>query len=54
MLTNEEIIDIAMQQSAIDSTCSKNDFINSESKVVVSRSNPGARKYLDYYEKQRL
>lgn len=36
-----------MQQSAIDSTCSKNDFINSESKVVVSRSNPGARKYLE-------
>lgn len=35
MMTNEEIMDIAMTQSAIDSSCNKEDFLKTENKVVV-------------------
>lgn len=47
MMTNKEILDIAMEQSAIDSGCSKEDFIYSKNKVVISSINSNARKYLE-------
>ncbi len=46
-MTNSEIINIAMQQSAIESNCSMEDFKKTENKVVISKKNPGARKYLE-------
>lgn len=45
-MTNTDILNIAMQQSAIDSSCGAEDFISSENKVVISNNNDGARKYL--------
>ena len=45
-LTNKDIIKIAMQQSAIDSNCNLEDFISSKSKVVISKANKNARRYL--------
>ncbi len=47
MMTNTEIIQIAMQQSAIDSNCYPEDFLKQENKVVISGKNPDARKYLE-------
>lgn len=46
-MTNDEILQIAMQQSAVDSNCRAEDFRSTENKVVLSRANPGARKYLE-------
>lgn len=46
-MTNKEILNIAMQQSAIDSNCHADDFKSFENKVVISRKNPNARKYLE-------
>lgn len=45
-LTNKDIIKIAMEQSAIDSNCNFEDFISSKNKVVISKDNENARKYL--------
>lgn len=46
MLTNKEILHIAMKQSATDLNCSERDFLDEENKIVVSSKNPGARRYL--------
>lgn len=46
-LTNSEIFDIAMQQSAFDSNCCKEDFCRNENIVVLSADSPNARKYLE-------
>ncbi len=46
MLTNEEILKLAMQQSAIDLGCQAADFLSHENKVVLSRPHGNARKYL--------
>lgn len=46
-MTNSEIIKIAMEQSAIDSNCSMEDFIMEENRIVNSRLDPKARKYLE-------
>jgi hypothetical protein len=46
-MTNSEIIKIAMQQSAFDSNCRMDDFIQTENKIVISGQNPNARKYLE-------
>ena len=46
-MTNEEILNIAMSQSAIDSNCKAEDFKSLENKIVISRKNPNARKYLE-------
>lgn len=46
-MTNKEILEIAMKQSAIDSNCSANDFCNYDNKVVISKNNPSARRYLE-------
>ncbi len=45
-MTNAEILQIAMEQSAIDSHCSPEDFLSGENKVVISGTHPKARKYL--------
>ena len=46
-MTNKEIFEVAMKQSAIDSNCSANDFCSFDNKVVLSKNNPSARKYLE-------
>ena len=45
-LTNESILQIAMQQSAVDANCKAEDFMQEENIIVVSEANPDARKYL--------
>ena len=45
-MTNKEIMQIAMNQSAIDFGCEAGDFKKTENKVVISNVNPNARKYL--------
>ena len=46
-LTNGEIFDIAVRQSAVDSACSPADFFRTEHVIVRSRADMGARKYLE-------
>lgn len=45
-MTNQEILAIAMAQSAIDSHCNASDFLQTENLVVISAESEGARKYL--------
>ena len=45
-MTNDEIMRIALEQSAIDCNCSPGDFLSERSIVTLSRQNPLARKYL--------
>lgn len=45
-MTNEMIMKIAMEQSAIDSNCKANDFLLNENVITISRENPKARRYL--------
>lgn len=45
-MRNKDIIEIAMQQSAIDSNCSMDDFMRTDNKIVLSEKNPDARRYL--------
>lgn len=46
-MTNKDILNIAMKQSAIDLNCGAEDFLSEENKVVYSKPNSGARKYLE-------
>ncbi len=46
VMTNAEILKKAMLQSAIDSNCSTDDFLSCENKVVISKDNKYARRYL--------
>lgn len=46
-MTNKEIMEIAMQQSAFDLNCSVEDFKQGENKVVISKANDQARRYLE-------
>ncbi len=46
-MTNQQILKIAMQQSAVDSTCNWQDFTQTENKVVISKPSPDARRYLE-------
>lgn len=46
MLTNQDILNIATAQSAIDLNCEPGDFFLDTPKVVRSRENPQARRYL--------
>lgn len=46
-MTNEQILQTARKQSAIDANCSQEDFLQSENKAVISAVNPEARKYLE-------
>ncbi len=45
-MTNKDILRIAMAQSAIDSNCEPTDFMSMENKLVYSKENPNARRYL--------
>ena len=45
-MTNEEIWNIALEQSARDCNCRAEDFLSDKGKVVRSEANPHARKYL--------
>ena len=45
-MTNQEILQIALQQSAYDCNCSAEDFLLTENKVVLSQQNDKARVYL--------
>lgn len=45
-MTFREMLDIAMIQSAIDSSCNASDFISGKNKTVISKQNEKARKYL--------
>lgn len=46
-MTNKNILQIAMQQSAVDANCAAGDFLREENVIVSSVANPGARKYLE-------
>ena len=46
-MTNQEILSIAMAQSAIDLNCQPADFFGEENKVVISENNSDARRYLE-------
>ena len=45
-MTNKEISDIALQQSAYDCNCKPKDFISEQNVVTLSKVNPKARKYV--------
>ena len=45
-MTNEKILQIALQQSAYDCNCSPEDFLGEEHIVTLSVKHPKARKYL--------
>lgn len=47
IMNDKEILRVAMQQSAIDSNCSGEDFLADENRVVISAKSPLARKYLE-------
>lgn len=46
MFTNQDILQVAMEQSAIDAACRPEDFKSSENRVVESIFDPRARRYL--------
>ena len=46
-MTNKDILKVAMQQSAIDLSCSKEDFEVTENRIVISNNNPECRRYLE-------
>lgn len=46
-MDNQEILEIAMKQSAIDLSCEKSDFERSENVIVTSKVDQMARKYLE-------
>ncbi|MDE6851379.1 MAG: GNAT family N-acetyltransferase [Lachnospiraceae bacterium] len=46
-MTNQQILQIAMKQSALDSNCDWQDFQGRKNKVVISAGNENARKYLE-------
>jgi ribosomal protein S18 acetylase RimI-like enzyme len=46
MYTNQQILEIAMKQSAIDLNCNEKDFMTGENKIVISAGNEKARRYL--------
>lgn len=45
--TNQEILKIALQQSAMDESCDASDFLEHKNKIVYSIPHPDARKYLN-------
>lgn len=45
-MTNEEILKIALQQSAYDCNCNPQDFLSSKNKIVLSKPNEKARVYV--------
>ena len=47
-MTNKEILDIALRQSAYDLNCKPEDFLAGENIVTFSKKHPKSRVYLDY------
>ena len=45
-MTNQEILQIALQQSAYDCNCNADDFLSTENKAVLSQKNEKARVYM--------
>ncbi len=45
-MTNQEILKIALQQSAYDCNCNAEDFLATENKIVLSQKNEKARVYM--------
>ena len=45
-MTNKEISEIALQQSAYDCNCDAADFLSEQDVVTLSKANPKARKYI--------
>lgn len=45
-MTNKEILEIALQQSAYDCNCKADDFLSEQNVVTISRANSKARKYV--------
>ena len=45
-MTNQEILQIALRQSACDCNCNAEDFLSNENKVVLSQKNENARVYV--------
>ena len=45
-MTNQEIREIALRQSAIDCHCDPDDFLSEQNIITLSRAHPQARKYL--------
>lgn len=45
-MTNQEILQIALQQSAYDCNCNPEDFLSTENKIVLSQKNEKARVYM--------
>ena len=45
-MTNKEIFEIALNQSAIECRCNPDDFLKSENVVTLSQKDERARKYL--------
>lgn len=46
-MIDKRILDIAMEQSAIDANCKASDFARFDNVIVESKSSPKARKYLE-------
>jgi len=46
IITNKDILRIAMTQSAVDTGCAPEDFLRTKNVVVLSRPHPDARRYL--------
>ena len=46
-MTNKDILNTAMRQSAVDLACEPEDFLTDTNKIVISKKNQGARKYLE-------
>ena len=46
MLSNQDVLRIALEQSAYDCNCRPEDFLAAENVLTVSQKNPRARKYL--------
>lgn len=46
MFSNDEIIRIAMEQSAIDSNCKREDFLQKDNVIVNFGCKPGCKKIL--------
>lgn len=46
-MTNRDILNIAMEQSAIDASCDADDFVRVKNVIVESRPSEHARKYLE-------
>jgi len=45
-MTNKEILEIALQQSAFDCNCNPQDFLSEQNVVTISKKHPKARKYV--------